>query len=172
MHYPELWFKGISNHIQDWRRLAREARRNAQQLTKPYSVIKILLFRCAIFTLPFSLTVDIHAMLWVISLLPHLLCIVSFCLSRNVTLAWWLICHHYFRDCLLNCSCHMYNIQQSYHNEHTHFCREMCNIVNTRFLRPFGVITEITTKSPRKLRVIFLLKSHFFPIGKLLTLSP
>ena len=43
---------------------------------------------------------------------------------------------------------HMYNIQQSYHNEHTHFCREMCNIVNTRFLRPFGVITEITTKSP------------------------
>ena len=90
MHYPELWFKGISNHIQDWRRLAREARRNAQQLTKPYSVIKILLFRCAIFTLPFSLTVDIHAMLWVISLLPHLLCIVSFCLSRNVTLAWWL----------------------------------------------------------------------------------
>ena len=24
---------------------------------------------------------------------------------------------------------HMYNIQQSYHNEHTHFCREMCNIV-------------------------------------------
>ena len=101
MHYPELWFKGISNHIQDWRRLAREARRNAQQLTKPYSVIKILLFRCAIFTLPFSLTVDIHAMLWVISLLPHLLCIVSFCLSRNVTLAWWLICHHYFRDCLL-----------------------------------------------------------------------
>ena len=108
MHYPELWFKGISNHIQDWRRLAREARRNAQQLTKPYSVIKILLFRCAIFTLPFSLTVDIHAMLWVISLLPHLLCIVSFCLSRNVTLAWWLICHHYFRDCLLNCSCFLF----------------------------------------------------------------
>ena len=46
---------------------------------------------------------------------------------------------------------HMYNIQQSYHNEHTHFCREMCNIVNTRFLRPFGVITEITTQSPQKL---------------------
>ena len=46
---------------------------------------------------------------------------------------------------------HMYNIQQSYHNEHTHFCRKMCNIVNVRFLRPFGVITEITTKSPQKL---------------------
>ena len=43
---------------------------------------------------------------------------------------------------------HMYNIQQSYHNEHTHFCREMCNIVNTRFLRPLGDIMEITTKSP------------------------
>ena len=28
------------------------------------------------------------------------------------------------------------------------FCREMCNIVNTRFLRPFGDIMEITTKSP------------------------
>ena len=27
----------------------------------------------------------------------------------------------------------------------------MCNIVNTRFLRPFGVITEIPTKSPQKL---------------------
>ena len=27
---------------------------------------------------------------------------------------------------------HMYNIQQSYHNEHTHFCREMCNIVNSK----------------------------------------
>ena len=25
---------------------------------------------------------------------------------------------------------------------------EMCNIVNTRFLRPFGDIMEITTKSP------------------------
>merc|ERR1711936_1087385 len=46
---------------------------------------------------------------------------------------------------------HMYNTQQSYHNEHTHFCREMFNIVNTRFLRPFGVIMEITTKSPQKL---------------------
>ena len=33
--------------------------------------------------------------------------------------------------------------QKSYHNEHTHFCREMCNIVNTRFLRPFGHIMEI-----------------------------
>ena len=28
---------------------------------------------------------------------------------------------------------------------------EMCNIVNTRFLRHFGVITEITAKSPQKL---------------------
>ena len=27
----------------------------------------------------------------------------------------------------------------------------MCNIVNTRFLRPFGVIMGITTKSPQKL---------------------
>ena len=45
----------------------------------------------------------------------------------------------------------MYNIQQSYHNEHTHFCREMCNVVNTRFLRPFGIIMEIMTKSPQKL---------------------
>ena len=27
----------------------------------------------------------------------------------------------------------------------------MCNIVNTRFLKPFGVIMEITTKSPQKL---------------------
>ena len=27
----------------------------------------------------------------------------------------------------------------------------MCNFVNTRFLRPYGVITEITTKSPQKL---------------------
>ena len=62
----------------------------------------------------------------------------------------------------------MYNIQQSYHNEHTHFCRNMCNIVNMRFLRPFGVITEITIKSPQKLYNgsffgPFLLKSPFFP---------
>ena len=28
---------------------------------------------------------------------------------------------------------HLYSIQQSYDNEHMHFCREMCNIVNTRF---------------------------------------
>ena len=72
--------------------------------------------------------------LWVISLSPHLLFIVS------------------------------------YHNEHTHFCREMCNIVNTRFLRPFGVITEITTKSPQKLYngsffgPFFTQKSFFSPL--------
>ena len=47
-------------------------------------------------------------------------------------------------------------------------CREMCNIVNMRFLRPFGVIMEITTKSPQKLYngsffgPFFLLKSPFF----------
>ena len=64
----------------------------------------------------------------------------------------------------------LYNIQQSYHNEHTHFCREMCNIVNTRFLRPFGVITEITTKSPQKLYngsffgPFFTQKSFFSPL--------
>ena len=64
----------------------------------------------------------------------------------------------------------MYNIQQSYHNEHTHFCREMCNVVNTRFLRPFGVITEITTKSPQKLYngsffgPFFTQKSFFSPL--------
>ena len=58
----------------------------------------------------------------------------------------------------------------SYHNEHTHFCREMCNIVNTRFLRPFGVITEITTKIPQKLYngsffgPFFTQKSFFFPL--------
>ena len=58
----------------------------------------------------------------------------------------------------------------SYHNEHTHFCREMCNIVNTRFLRPFGVITEITTKSPQKLYngsffgPFFTQKSFFSPL--------
>ena len=69
---------------------------------------------------------------------------------------------------------HMYNIQQSYHNEHTHFCREMCNVVNTRFLRPFGVITEITTKSTQKLYngSFFYSKVLFFPIEKFLTSSP
>ena len=58
----------------------------------------------------------------------------------------------------------------SYHNEHTHFCREMCNFVNTRFLRPYGVITEITTKSPQKLyngssfSPHFTQKSSFYPL--------
>ena len=43
----------------------------------------------------------------------------------------------------------------------------MCKIVNTRFLRPFSVIMEITTKSPQKLYngsffgPFFLLKSPF-----------
>ena len=72
--------------------------------------------------------------LWVISLSPHLLFIVS------------------------------------YHNEHMHFCREMCKFVNTRFLRPYGVITEITTKSPQKLyngssfSPHFTQKSSFYPL--------
>ena len=58
------------------------------------------------------------------------------------------------------------------------FCREMCNIVNTRFLRPFGVIMEITTKSPQKLYngsffgTFFYSKVLFFPIEKFLTSSP
>ena len=58
----------------------------------------------------------------------------------------------------------------SYHNEHTHFCREMCNLVNTRFLRPYGIITEITTKSPQKLyngssfSPHFTQKSSFYPL--------
>ena len=66
----------------------------------------------------------------------------------------------------------------SYHNEHTHFCREMCNFVNTRFLRPYGVITEITIKSPQKLyngssfSPHFTQKSFFLPIEKFLTSSP
>ena len=55
----------------------------------------------------------------------------------------------------------------SYHNEHTHFCREMCNFVNTRFLRPYGVITEITTKVLKSSitgphLVLILLKSPLF----------
>ena len=49
----------------------------------------------------------------------------------------------------------------SYHNELTHFCREMCNYVNTRFLRPYGVIMEITTKSPQKLYNRSLFSTHF-----------
>ena len=75
--------------------------------------------------------------LWIISLSPHLLFIVS------------------------------------YHNEHTHFCCEMCNIVNTRFLRPYSVITEITTKSPPKLykRSFVYSKVLFSPIEKFLTSS-
>ena len=54
----------------------------------------------------------------------------------------------------------------------------MCNIVNTRFLRPFAVIMEITTKSPQKLYngpffgPFFLLKSPFFSIENFLTSSP
>ncbi len=54
----------------------------------------------------------------------------------------------------------------------------MCNIVNTRLLRPFSVITEITTKSPQKLYnrsffgPFFAQKSFFFPIEKFLTSSP
>ena len=70
--------------------------------------------------------------LWVISLSPHLLFIVS------------------------------------YHNEH--FCREMCNIANMRLLRPFSVITEITTKSLQKLYnrsffgPFFTPKSFFSPL--------
>ena len=61
-----------------------------------------------------------------------------------------------------------------YHNEHTHFCREMCNFVNTRFLRPYGVITEITTKSPQKLyngssfSPHFTQKSSFYPLKSFL----
>ena len=53
------------------------------------------------------------------------------------------------------------------HNEDTHFCRE---IVNTRFLRPFGVIMQITTKSPQKLYngsffgPFFTQKSFFSPL--------
>ena len=49
----------------------------------------------------------------------------------------------------------------------------MCNIVNTRFLRPFGVIMEITTKSPQKLYngSFFLLKSPFFSHWKLFDLK-
>ena len=46
----------------------------------------------------------------------------------------------------------------------------MCNIVNTRFLRPSGVIMEITTKSPQKLYnrsffdPFFTQKSFFFSL--------
>ena len=54
------------------------------------------------------------------------------------------------------------------------FCREMCNIVNTRFLRPFGVIMEIKTESPQKLYngSFFYSKVLFFPIEKFFTSSP
>ena len=54
----------------------------------------------------------------------------------------------------------------------------MCNIVKTRLLRPFSVITEITTKSPRKLYnrsffgPFFYSKVLFFPIEKFFTSSP
>ena len=54
----------------------------------------------------------------------------------------------------------------------------MCNIVNTHFLRPFGVIMGITTKSPQKLYnrsffgPFFYSKVLFFPIEKFLTSSP
>ena len=46
----------------------------------------------------------------------------------------------------------------------------VCDIVNTRFLRPFSVITEITTKSPQKLYnrsffgPFFTPKSFFSPL--------
>jgi len=55
-----------------------------------------------------------------------------------------------------------------------HFCLEMCNIVNTRFLRPYGVITERTTISPQKLYngSSFYSKVLFLPIEKFLTSSP
>ena len=62
----------------------------------------------------------------------------------------------------------------SYHNEHTHFCRKMCNYVNTRLLRPYGVITEIMTKSPQKLynessfSPHFTQKSSFYPLKSFL----
>ena len=61
-------------------------------------------------------------------------------------------------------------------DEHTHFCREMCNIVNTRFLRPFGIITEITTKSPQKLYNGFFFgpfftQKSFFPHWKVFDLK-
>ena len=52
----------------------------------------------------------------------------------------------------------------------------MCYIVNTRFLRPFGVLMEITTKSPQNLYNgsffgPFLLKSPFFPHWKVFYLK-
>ena len=46
----------------------------------------------------------------------------------------------------------------------------VCDIVNAHFLRPFSVITEITTKSPQKLYngsffgPFFTQKSFFFPL--------
>ena len=51
----------------------------------------------------------------------------------------------------------------------------VCDIVNTSFLRPFSVITEITIKSPQKLYnrsffgPFFLLRSPFFPIEFLIS---
>ena len=46
-------------------------------------------------------------------------------------------------------------------SHYMHFCREMCNFVNTRFLRPYGVIREITTKSPQNLYNWSSFSTHF-----------
>ena len=49
----------------------------------------------------------------------------------------------------------------------------MCNVVNMRFLRPFGVLMDILKSSKMGPHlVLILLKSTLFPIEKLLTSSP
>ena len=47
----------------------------------------------------------------------------------------------------------------------------MCKIVNTRFLRPYGVITEVTTKSPQKLYNGSSFSPHFTQKSSFYTLK-
>ena len=49
----------------------------------------------------------------------------------------------------------------NYHNEHTNICREMCNVVNTRFLKSVGVMMEKSSQMGPHL-VLILLKSPLF----------
>ena len=55
-----------------------------------------------------------------------------------------------------------------------HFRRELGNVVNMRFLRPFGVLMKIlkSSKMGPHLVLILLKSTLFFPMEKLLTSSP
>ena len=55
-----------------------------------------------------------------------------------------------------------------------HFRRELGNVVNMRFLRPFGVLMKIlkSSKMGPHLVLILLKSTLFFPMEMLLTSSP